>query len=267
MGTKGKILIIDDSVVVIKWTQAVLKEAGFEVVAQSQPIGSSATILREKPDLVLLDVAMPALGGEEVLLSIRSHDAIKNCAIALYSSRDPNELARIATATDADGFIPKTRDAKELLREVTALLAHTRDRGASACLGGTMIPLARVNPLFVDDDERLLAVYKRMYGREMGGTYVSSAEEAFACLQSERPPSVVICDVVMPGINGVDLFHEAVAFNPDWRRRFAFVTGRAYTEPAESLLKTVEAPVLYKPVSRDALMGVINQILGQENAG
>src|SRR5689334_7217319 len=61
------VLVVDDSEVVLAVTKALLEGAGFRVLTHPGPAGCVAVILQEKPDLVLIDVNMPKLGGETIV--------------------------------------------------------------------------------------------------------------------------------------------------------------------------------------------------------
>lgn len=61
---KYKVLIVDDSQLVLGMTKTVLERAGVSVVALDSPIGFTKVLSEERPDLALIDVGMPALSGD-----------------------------------------------------------------------------------------------------------------------------------------------------------------------------------------------------------
>ena len=115
---KRKLLIVDDSEIVRDLTKGTLEDAGFEVATVESALGLSSAIIRGQPDLVLLDVAMPALSGDKAVEIIRKHRILQDCNVVLFSGRSPEELQELAKACGADGFIVKTEDEDELVREV-----------------------------------------------------------------------------------------------------------------------------------------------------
>ena len=123
MSSRRKILIIDDSEIVLRVAGAALTEAGYDVATLNMAIGSGAAILRERPDLVLLDLTMPALSGEDVVRHVRNHSSLKSTRIALFSDQPVNRIREIATRSGADGWIVKTGDAARLVAEVERLLS------------------------------------------------------------------------------------------------------------------------------------------------
>lgn len=116
-----KILIIDDSEIVLEVTAEVLREGGHEVITRSSPLGTAATLTTEKPDLVLLDIDMPALSGDKAAEILRRHQRFASTRLYLYSSRSEEELAALVSRCGADGFLRKTDDFDALLALVNQL--------------------------------------------------------------------------------------------------------------------------------------------------
>ena len=118
---KPLILVVDDSGVTLKIIRLFLKDAGFEVLTRSRPIGTTAEILRMKPDLVLLDVLMPGLTGDKLTKIIRQSD--KETKIVLFSAKENNELRELSRECGADGYIKKTTDRHEFINKVKSFLS------------------------------------------------------------------------------------------------------------------------------------------------
>jgi CheY-like chemotaxis protein len=104
---RPKVLVIDDNEVCRAVVRESLEQGGFDVIELENPLGMSRVVNHEKPDLVLMDVEMPAMEGDkavEIFLRHRLHA----CKILLYSGRPPSELDKLARACGASGFVPKT---------------------------------------------------------------------------------------------------------------------------------------------------------------
>lgn len=121
---RHKVLVVDDSELVLDATRLMLEYSGFEVLTTPTPFGTTSIISRHEPDLVLLDVTMPALRGDALVEMIRSSRRTRSTRIALHSDRPAGELQELAHRCGADGFICKTDDADELARRVRTILAH-----------------------------------------------------------------------------------------------------------------------------------------------
>jgi DNA-binding response OmpR family regulator len=110
---KKKVLILDDSALVRELVDITLSEHGYVVIGLSSPFEFSAVVRREHPDLVLMDVTMPALAGDKVVEFARQYSP-DGCPIVLFSDRSDSELAMLASQCGADGYIRKTSSADAL---------------------------------------------------------------------------------------------------------------------------------------------------------
>ncbi|MEK7705405.1 MAG: response regulator [Myxococcota bacterium] len=248
MSRRPRVLIVDDSQLVLDWVRLVFDAVDIDTVALSQSLGSGAAALRAQPDLILLDINMPALRGDDLLQLFRRHAELRDTPILLHSDLEESELAAIAKRFGADGYIRKMNDPDALVRAVRPWIERqARSR---------QLP----QPLFVEDDARVLALYERAFGRTLGGEYVATVEEALARIESATPPSVIVADVVLGHQSALYLYERAVAHDPTWSERFVFVTGRPFSGAVDELLKDLRAPVLYKPVDTERLRALVEQM-------
>src|SRR5687767_8406392 len=112
------ILVVDDSEVVLTVTKTLLVAAGYRVLTHPGAAGCVAVILQEKPDLVLIDVNMPKLGGETIVKLFGKAQPNSETIILLFSSLSAAQLEQRAQTSGAHGFIRKTDDTFELVRNV-----------------------------------------------------------------------------------------------------------------------------------------------------
>src|SRR6478735_4880157 len=127
-GQPPTILVVDDSDVVLTVTRTLLEASGYRVLTHSGPAGCVAVILQEKPDLVLIDVNMPKLGGETIVKLFGKAQPNSETIILLFSTLSADQLEQRARAAGAHGFIRKTEDSFELVRQVNRWL-RTKDLG------------------------------------------------------------------------------------------------------------------------------------------
>ncbi len=100
---RRKIMVVDDDAVVCTALAALLQARGYTVTCRSQAIGTSLAILRDKPDVVVLDVDMPGLTGDAISKILLNNKPAP--AVVFYSSRSDEELERIVSETRALGAI------------------------------------------------------------------------------------------------------------------------------------------------------------------
>ena len=118
-----KVLVVDDSEIIRHFVRLVLEDAGYEVIGLDSPTGFSRTMMLEKPDLVLMDVSMPALSGDR-LVDIAQRSGLPLCPIVLYSDRSEAELGRLVAECGTAGYIRKSQDPVLLPLKVRRFLPH-----------------------------------------------------------------------------------------------------------------------------------------------
>jgi len=109
METRFKIVIVDDSVFVRKWTRIALGTRKYELIEIDSPVGIVDAIARHQPSLVLMDVNMPAIEGNRLTEIVR-RSGTQRCPLVLYSTKPAAQLAALARSCGADGYIEKTHD-------------------------------------------------------------------------------------------------------------------------------------------------------------
>lgn len=121
---RRRILFVDDSETCREVVKQQLQSRGYDVTTLDSPFGFGAAIARTNPDLVLVDVYMPALDGGK-LVEVAIQKGICSCPIVFLSERPVRELQSLVLTTKAAGFIVKTSDGDELARQVADYLEGT----------------------------------------------------------------------------------------------------------------------------------------------
>ncbi len=122
-GERPKILIVDSAGASNERTRQILEAAGFTALVFTQSLGASSEIFKNKPDLVLIEVDMPALSGSRLIGVIRRLADVAKTRLAFFANRPDDELEALAKAADADGWISKSSDGETLVSEVRRLVA------------------------------------------------------------------------------------------------------------------------------------------------
>ncbi len=102
-----RILIIDDDIAHLVSTRGILQAEGYDVFTHSQGFGTTNLVKQIQPDLVLLDVNMPGLSGENLADVLRANASTRNTTIVLYSSNDEDTLRATVKRLGVDGYISK----------------------------------------------------------------------------------------------------------------------------------------------------------------
>lgn len=116
---KSRVLILDDDPEQLLLVGRTLRAAGYDVEMVTSPIGITNVARRLQPDIVLLDVNVPALSGDQLVEGLRKHHAAAR--IILYSGADAATLHSLAKSAGADGWIQKGTPMDEVVRKIRRL--------------------------------------------------------------------------------------------------------------------------------------------------
>ena len=119
-----RILLVDDDAEQLRLLSRLLRRAGFEVECVNSPFGSTNAARRFRPDIILVDVDMPAIPGNELVSVIRQNAHLPNVRIVLFSATDPDTLRALALTAGADGWLTKTFEIEELKRGILKAAAE-----------------------------------------------------------------------------------------------------------------------------------------------
>jgi CheY-like chemotaxis protein len=120
--SKGKVLVIDDDPIVLELTRERLEGAGYEVLVRENALGTLQLVRDEQPDVVLLDVMMPALNGERIASLLKSSERTKETKIILFSSKSEEELQAMTEQAGAIGAISKHERPDSFVQRFERLL-------------------------------------------------------------------------------------------------------------------------------------------------
>ncbi len=123
MSLTPRILIIDDERYVLRLFRTILERAGYSVLTADDGDLGIRTYAEAKPDLVLLDIAMPGLDGVEVLERIRQLDADRTTPIMIISAHSQSSLREVAEKFQVDAYMEKPITSQELLNAIKDILA------------------------------------------------------------------------------------------------------------------------------------------------
>ncbi len=125
---------------------------------------------------------------------------------------------------------------------------------SSAASGGKEI-------LVVDDEEIIIELYLQLL-QALGHTIdtASTGLEALKKIES-RDYDLVITDIKMPRMTGIQLYEKAVAAKPSMKGRFIFITGDMNSLTSQQMTTVTHNPCLLKPVNIEKIESTIRQVL------
>jgi signal transduction histidine kinase len=122
-------------------------------------------------------------------------------------------------------------------------------------------PGRRGRILVVDDEKMLGTTIQRTLGGEHEVIAVTTAREAFGLLQGETHFDLVLCDLMMPQMTGMELYAELHKLAPDQTKKFVFMTGGAFTEDARRFLAQISNPSIEKPLRASKLRSFVRSLI------
>jgi DNA-binding NtrC family response regulator len=119
-------------------------------------------------------------------------------------------------------------------------------------------PTAHRNRILVVDDEPLVGnVLERTLGEEFEVVPVSGSKEALELLARGETFDVIFSDLLMPGMSGMELFHEVERLDPALASRIVFLSGGAFTDAARDFLARPGVECIEKPFDLGTIRGAI----------
>ena len=109
-----KIMILDDDEMMLKIAKRIFEKAGYEIFTANQSLGFTNLVRQVKPDLIFLDVMLPALSGDK-LISLLQKQLDYRPRIILLSNKDEEELKILKEETGADDYLQKAKGEASLL--------------------------------------------------------------------------------------------------------------------------------------------------------
>jgi len=119
-----KILIVDDEPNIVMSLEYLFKKEGFKVFIARDGEEALATIAKDIPDIVLLDVMMPKVDGYQVIQYLKETDELKNIKVIFLSAKSKAMDIEKGLSLGADKYIAKPFSTKKLVKEVKELV-HT----------------------------------------------------------------------------------------------------------------------------------------------
>jgi PAS domain S-box-containing protein len=119
---------------------------------------------------------------------------------------------------------------------------------------------ARLRVLIVDDEPLIGRSLKRLLRETHEVTALPSAGEALSRLDAGERWDAILCDFMMPDIDGIGFYEAVAARYPSLLPRLAFMSGGVFGERASAFLATHEILVVPKPIEREALLGLLEKL-------
>jgi len=119
----AKIALIEDDMAIVQMYRMKLESDGFDVVTANNGADGLKLIEAENPDIVLLDVMMPIMTGDEMLEKLRASDFGKDVPVIILTNTGKTEAPRSILENGVSNFIVKAEmTPADVLNEVKTTL-------------------------------------------------------------------------------------------------------------------------------------------------
>ena len=115
--------------------------------------------------------------------------------------------------------------------------------------------------LVVDDEQLVINVVRRILNKDHDVVAMVSAREALALCASGEQFDLILCDLMMPDMTGMDMHTELARLAPEQANRMIFVTGGAFTAKARKFLSETPKEHIEKPFDPANLRAIVQRYL------
>lgn len=253
------VLVIDDEVDLQQLVKIALKSKGYIVETANNGLEGLEKLKRIKPDLIILDLNMPKMGGLEFYQSICGQDNLPKYSVLILTARA--NMVQLFKEFNIDGFMTKPFEIKELLDEVVAIIEKKSNYVSKIVVGGKerqpRICIVENNP---ETLKKIGAAFQDI------GYTVSVASEGAEAIERIHAtvPDVALIKLALEDISGdIVILHLKRMAKTKWAKYIL------YTEQAAertviidkiSRKEGVDAFLLYSNMNN--LTQAVNQILG-----
>lgn len=123
------------------------------------------------------------------------------------------------------------------------------------------VPHERFSILAVDDEPLMRRVVERVIGREHEVTVEESAASALGRIRDGERFDVILSDLMMPGLSGLDFYAQVASVSPDQASRFIFLSGGVVDPDMDRELAALTSPIIEKPFVARTLLDAVRFVV------
>jgi DNA-binding response OmpR family regulator len=195
---KKKILVIDDMPNVVTMVKARLEASGYEVIAALDGQQGLTYAYSEKPDLIILDIVMPAGGGYSVYTRLKMSPKTQSVPVIFLTAKDrPEDMAR-AYKLGVQYYVKKPYKPEMLLETVKKVLESSEP---------SKQPRGLQKRILVIGKEPEIVEFVKLVDMGYEVTIVSSIREGSDEAKKEKP-DVIFLDGMLVKANNYDGFYQ-----------------------------------------------------------
>ena len=151
--TSNRLLLVEDDARLANSTREYLENNGYDITVEYRGDTAVRRILKDEPDLVILDLMLPGLDGLEVCRRVRP---MFSAPILMLTARDESNEQIDGLEVGADDYVVKPVVPSVLLARIRALLRH--DRRITDAAKGAQLVTTRAGQLHLDYNLSLIHI-------------------------------------------------------------------------------------------------------------
>jgi DNA-binding response OmpR family regulator len=198
--TKKKIVLVEDEETIGNLIVLRLEKSGYEVLWAKDGKRGLELIVEQKPDLVLLDIVLPGLGGFDILDSLKRDNILPDLSVVIISnSGQPVEIERAKRLGIRDYLVKVNFSPEEVLEKVQSVLSSPKE---------TIEKTGEDNVLIIEDDTVLADSLERKFQEKKLRVFkAANASQARNILQGEHI-DMILLDIILPDVDGFRFLEE-----------------------------------------------------------
>jgi DNA-binding response OmpR family regulator len=288
--TAKKILIVEDDMELVQGLSIRLRANGYTVFIATDGITAMRVAQKESPDLILLDIGLPAGDGFTVMDRLKSIARLSIVPVVVLTGRDPQGNQQRATDSGAMAFLQKPVDNDVLLRTIRGVLREngvpvqekngnqTAKEGAGNVVRKSLVVedaleieadtgpqgiLTTVKKiLIVEDDLELLRGLSRRLKANGYNTVVATDGITAVSVALKELPDVILLDIGLPAGDGFTVMERLKSHDKLRRVPIIVITARDPLTTRNRALSAGAQAFLLKPVENDILVAAIQKASG-----
>lgn len=201
-----KILVVDDEPEVLQMLKIRLEAEGFQVTTAGDGMDAINKVKADKPDLIILDVAIPKLSGYQVCANLRKHPSYSRIPIIMLSVKSGFKDVSYGMSVGASDYITKPFEASDLLQRIKKFITGGPKGQQSVAISGAK------KVLFADSGQShieamSLGIERHNFVRTHDKMDLLVARDGVDALEKTRleMPSLAVLNARLPKLDGLEL--------------------------------------------------------------
>jgi CheY-like chemotaxis protein len=262
---RRQLLIVEDNAAEQTSIRELLSHDDIDVSAVGSGRDALEWLRTKSCDCLVLDLKLPDMTGFEILEQIGREEKLADLPVIVFTGREMTSDEDAKLRTMARSVVVKGVESPERLLDETALFLHRivgdlppEKRRVLERLHGSDDDLVGRRVLLVDDDARnIFALSSVLERRGMSVLTATNGSEAIAAVEERPDVSIVLMDIMMPGMDGYETI-QAIRQNPAYRRLpIVALTAKAMKGDREKCLEAGASDYLAKPVDTEQLFSAL----------